>query len=776
MTMYEIHIDGQKKEIYSGHLKMGGANPYGEKISFNNYYMELNGRPFFGIVGEFHFSRYPYLFWEESICKMKAGGIHILATYVIWNYHEEREGEFDWSGNNNLRHFLDLCAKHDMKVILRIGPFSHGEVRNGGIPDWLYGRPFEIRSNDPGYLAYAEKWYNEVGRQVKGLMYKDGGPVVGIQLENEHMHAGAPWELAYEQGVYMTTGRDGAKHLVELKKLAIKAGLVPAFFTATAWGNASVIESETLPMLAGYAFTPWNPDPNFVQGPTDEYIFRDLHSDQPDKAEYNPKDYPLAFCEMGGGIQITYHHRPIVPPESVEAMAVVKIGSGANLIGYYMYHGGTNRVGQGGVYLNEFTVPKLSYDFQAPIREFGQIADSYRYLKTLHMFLHDFGHVLAPMKTTIPAGGDEIRPEDAKTLRYCIRSDDHRGFIFINNYQDHVEMQDISGVRFKLNLPHETLEVPLQREMTVPKHAAVILPFNFAMGSYELKYATAQLMCKIENEDSTHYFFYAHEKMGSQYAFKDEEGLEINSASGKVTKMNGMVVVDDVPGMESLITLKGKESKVAYITTLTREQALKSSKLNINGQEYLIITDADLYVTQGIIHLTKRHHEFQWSVYPALQGELFVIDGENKKLEKVKSGPLFETFKLTLKPKTIRIETEQVSKDKMIIRFPADLFEQINDVFLQIDYTGDTGNAFIEGRMVSDHFYNGILWEIGLKRFKAEELAKSMYIYISPLRKGKVEYEINQAYRKKFLGEEIAEIHEVRAEPEYKVELVIRDQ
>src|SRR5690606_11522168 len=141
-------------------------------ISFNNYYMELNGRSFFGIVGEFHFSRYPYLFWEESICKMKAGGIHILATYVSWNYDEEREGEFDWSGNNNLRHFLDLCAKHDMKVILRIGPFSHGEVRNGGIPDWLYGRPFEIRSNDPGYLAYAEKWYNEVGRQVKGLMYK----------------------------------------------------------------------------------------------------------------------------------------------------------------------------------------------------------------------------------------------------------------------------------------------------------------------------------------------------------------------------------------------------------------------------------------------------------------------------------------------------------------------------------------------------------------------------------------------------------------------------
>ena len=112
----------------------------------------------------------------------------------------------------------------------------------------------------------------------------------------------------------------------------------------------------------------------------------------------------------------------------------------------------------------------------------------------------------------------------------------------------------------------------------------------------------------------------------------------------------------------------------------------------------------------------------------------------------------------------------------MIIRFPADLHEQVNDVFMHIDYTGDTGNAFIDGTMVSDHFYNGNAWEIGLKRFTPEELAKSMYVYISPLRKGEVEFEINQAYRKKFLGEEIAEIHGVTVEPEYKVELVVHER
>lgn len=83
---------------------------------------------------------------------MAAAGIDVISTYVFWNHHEEREGEWDFSGNRNVRRFVDLCARHGLYVIVRLGPFCHGEVRNGGLPGWLYGKPYEVRSLDEGFL------------------------------------------------------------------------------------------------------------------------------------------------------------------------------------------------------------------------------------------------------------------------------------------------------------------------------------------------------------------------------------------------------------------------------------------------------------------------------------------------------------------------------------------------------------------------------------------------------------------------------------------------
>ena len=104
-------------------------------------------------MGEFHFSRYPEKYWEEEILKMKAGGVQVVSTYIFWIHHEEIEGQFDWSGQRNLRRFVELCGKHGMYVFVRIGPWDHGEVRNGGFPDWLLAKA-KVRTNDPVYLSY----------------------------------------------------------------------------------------------------------------------------------------------------------------------------------------------------------------------------------------------------------------------------------------------------------------------------------------------------------------------------------------------------------------------------------------------------------------------------------------------------------------------------------------------------------------------------------------------------------------------------------------------
>ena len=104
-------------------------------------------------MGEFHFARYPEKYWQEELAKMKEDGVSVVAAYVFWIHHEEIEGQFDWSGQRDLRHFVELCRQEGLYVYLRIGPWDHGEARNGGFPDWLVAKGIGLRGNDPEYLA-----------------------------------------------------------------------------------------------------------------------------------------------------------------------------------------------------------------------------------------------------------------------------------------------------------------------------------------------------------------------------------------------------------------------------------------------------------------------------------------------------------------------------------------------------------------------------------------------------------------------------------------------
>ena len=143
------------------------------------------------MMGEFHYSRWEDDTWEEELRKMKTGGINIVATYLFWIHHEEKENEWNFSGRRDIRRFVQLCRKVGLQVFLRIGPWVHAEVRNGGFPDWVQrAKDYEPRTNDEGYLKAVEKYFNQLGKQLEGLMFKDGGPVIGVQLENEYGHVG----------------------------------------------------------------------------------------------------------------------------------------------------------------------------------------------------------------------------------------------------------------------------------------------------------------------------------------------------------------------------------------------------------------------------------------------------------------------------------------------------------------------------------------------------------------------------------------------------------
>ncbi|GAE92139.1 beta-galactosidase [Gracilibacillus boraciitolerans JCM 21714] len=249
MRNYQLTIADGAKKIFPALAHLGGASRQGDQISFTNYYMEMNKKPFFAICGEFHFSRYSHDRWEDELIKMKMGGINIISTYVFWNHHEEIEGSFDWKENKNIRKFIQLCSKHGLYVILRIGPFAHGEVRNGGMPDWLYGRPFNIRSNDKDYLEYVNRFYQQIAQEISDLLFADNGPIIATQLENEFQHAGSPWELTTgTTNEWLPSGQGGEAHIKILKKMAVKAGIQTPIYTATAWGGGAVAPTdEVLP-------------------------------------------------------------------------------------------------------------------------------------------------------------------------------------------------------------------------------------------------------------------------------------------------------------------------------------------------------------------------------------------------------------------------------------------------------------------------------------------------------------------------------------------------
>ncbi|MBK0383625.1 beta-galactosidase [Pedobacter sp. SD-b] len=744
---YDIDITNSSKAIIYNGLDLGGVNNKGNSIAVNNYYISINKKPIIPVTGEFHFSRYPEQYWDESIKKMKAGGITIIATYVFWNLHEEKENVFNWDGNRNLRKFVKICADNDMPVIVRIGPFCHGEIRNGGLPDWLLPKPYSVRSNDPGYLAEVEKLYNEIGKQLKGLYFKDGGPIIGTQIENEFQHSAAPWGLTYPGQPYDYTAAErdlgvthfgvsvsetknpyqelGNNHMKILKQLAIKAGIQTPLYTATGWGNAAIIEKGSLPVTAAYAYPTWTKKADI----SPFYLYKDL-TKTPDYSpvSYNPQEYPAFAAELGSGIMCTYTRRPLVPAKSLDALVNRCLGSGVNGLGYYMFHGGSTPKGDFFFQDEAGGSPKISYDFQAPIGEFGQIRPSFQRLKPIHFFLKDFGDLLAPMVLTLPQNNKDIKPTDLETLRYSVRSDGEHGFLFINNFQDDLVLTDKKSLSVNVKTKTETISFPI----SIKSGENAIYPFNLMVGGANLKFATAQLMMKSEDSKLPYYVFFINDGEKPVFVFSKSKGLKIkNSISSNIlqTAKEWKVLPAENQNSEFLINLNGKQTK---ILVLTKETALKSYVLDPTNKKVLCFTNAlPLQNGDEIKFLSTGNSEFDFSIYPKNNLTPKLSDG---KLSSIKNR-LFDTFSVNLPKYADSLNFTQTSDRKIQVSMPSPN-KQIEDFFLNIDYVGDTGMAFIDGKLITDNLYKGLPWQIGLKQYMFNKKGDQIQFYFRPMYKG----------------------------------------
>ena len=706
--MHELDLSTLRTTDLAPKPNWGGVNPAGERIAVNQQYIERGGKPWIMVAGEMHPSRFPAAGWEEQILKMKAGGLNTISVYTFWNHHEQDEGVFTWTGDCDIRRFVQLCGKHGMSVFLRVGPYCNGECVNGGLPQFLKDKDIKFRTNDPVYLDYVRKLYQEIGGQMKGLMFKDGGPIVAIQVENEFEVAPTSWGFA---------GSGGQEHMLNLKRLAKEAGLVAPAYVCTAWGKAPVPPEEFIPGQGGYPFMGKG-------APSAYYTFSDAAARK--SSTYDPKRYPVASIEIGPGMINVGQWRPVAPPESIEALASIYAANGSNLQGYYMYQAGTQFVGKHG---STSSLGTLSYDFHCPLREFGQTCATYDFMKPLNFFQSDFGDLLAPMVTAIPA--NPVRSSrNVDGLRYAVRAKGESGFLFLNNYQDRLQLPDRHGLQFELKFAGSTLRIPDQGGIDLKHNQSAILPFNLDLDGALLKYAIAQLYARTRTDDGRNVcVFFVPEGMPGSFVFDDKTIESVSAGTNKVSKTDGRTTVSVKPGTGCLFGVKSKSGHEVEILTLTRQQALHLTRQDIFGARRLVISDGDTVSAEGKLRVSQiGSANLSFAIFPPPKEKIVADVG---KLAESDDG-VFRRYTIRLPEVKSTIEFEGIGSPEVKIKATAAALDGVSNVFLRVRYFGDSAKMETKGEILCDNLFDRTPWEIGLKRFREKLTGDPFVLTVTP--------------------------------------------
>ena len=682
----------------TGYFKLGTTkNPAGQEIDINSRSLLFDGQPVFPVMGEMHYSRVPQAEWREELLKMKAGGVDIVATYVFWIHHEEIEGQWDWSGQRDLKKFLQTCHEVGLKVVLRCGPWCHGEVRNGGFPDWVQAhQDWKLRSTDTNFLAAVKALYAQIAEQMRGELWKDGGPVIGIQVDNEF--GGSP------------------NYLIALKKIAIESGIDVPLYIKTGWPamKTPVPLGELIPLFGAYPDGFWSRSIKPMDGYNwENFTFRITRTDTGIGSDTLKTDkngdtagtekYPHLTCEVGGGMPASYHRRINYDPRDVEANVLTQLGGGSSLLGYYMYHGGQNPEGRLTT-LQESTatgypndLPVKSYDFNAPLGEFGQINPQYYWLRRLHLFLHDFGGPLAQMPATLP----DLRPTnktDFTTLRWDVRSDGNSGYVYVNNYERLQPLPAKPDVQFKLKLPDGEVIFP-QAPVTIPADEFFFWPFNLNLGGAKLIYATAQPICKTDDGRTQTFYFAETPGVKAEFVFDPRTLMRRTSAPAKFSFSVGKssrkpaFKLKTQAGGEMCIVLLNEADSLALQKTGDGQGVMfeQPQKISIKKVETERLQSAgvarQIPFSQGWAHAALAPTEADWT---------------NAAVWK--------------------------------IRLPARLALKCPSL-LRIHYVGDVARLTLNGRLIEDNFYSGREFDLGLNRYAPEILNGELRLEILPLRK-----------------------------------------
>ena len=303
----------------------------------------LDGRPHRILSGAIHYFRVHPDQWADRIRKARLMGLNTIETYVAWNAHEPRRGEWDETGWNDLGRFIDLIAAEGMHAIVRPGPYICAEWHNGGLPVWLTGIDgIGLRRSESQYLVEVERYLERVYETVAPRQIDRGGPVILVQIENEYGAYGADKD-----------------YLRELVRVTRDAGITVPLTT---------IDQPTAQMLRDGSLEGLHLTGSF--GSRAAARLATLREHQPTGPLMCAEFWDGWFDWWGG-----HHHTTSVADAAGELDTLLASGASVN---FYMFHGGTNfGLTNGANDKGRYHPILTSYDYDAPLDEAGNPTDKY---------------------------------------------------------------------------------------------------------------------------------------------------------------------------------------------------------------------------------------------------------------------------------------------------------------------------------------------------------------------------------------------------------------
>lgn len=359
----------------------------------------MDGEEFHIYSGAMHYFRIPQEYWEDRLLKLRAAGLNTVETYVPWNFHEPKKGQFNFEGMLDIVKFVETAQNLGLYVIVRPGPYICAEWDFGGLPAWLLkDKNIRIRCWDKTYIKAVEDYFKVLIPKLVPYLETNGGKIIAMQVENE----------------YGSFGRD-KKYLYWLRELMRDLGVDIQLFTSDGedryfFSGGGIPEDWMVANFGGY----------------NEHRFDDLKLLQPDKPLMCGEHWCGWFDRWG-----TKHHTDNAEESLGRSLdGFFKEDANFNL---YMFHGGTNfGFSSGANYYDCYCPTTTSYDYGAPLNEYGGYTEKYFVLRER-------------MKKQLGKELPEL-PEDTKTQKI--------GKVKFTGFADFRNVYKKFAVHKKSHIPH----------------------------------------------------------------------------------------------------------------------------------------------------------------------------------------------------------------------------------------------------------------------------------------------------------------------------------